>query len=62
MVLNTLIEDLEDGIESTLGKAVDGTSLRGKANAVVGKTAIERDLERLKKWAVSNSATSRCNR
>jgi len=59
MVFNILIEDLEDGIECTLSKAADGTNLGGEANALAGRAAIDRVLERQKKWAVRNSRKSR---
>lgn len=62
MMFNILIKDLEDGIECTLRKAVDGTNLRGGADALVGRAAIDRDFEGLKKWAVRNSMKSRCKR
>ena len=58
-VFNILIKDLEDGTDCALSKAVDGTSLGGGADALVGRAAIDRVLERLKKWAVRKSMKSR---
>lgn len=60
MMFNILIKDLEDGIECILSKAVYGTNLGGGADALVGKAAIDRDLERLNKWPVRKSVKSRC--
>lgn len=62
MVFNIPVKDLEDGIECTYSKAVDGTNLGGGAHALVGRAAIDRVLERLKKCTVSNSVKSRCKR
>ncbi|GAB0189193.1 cAMP-dependent protein kinase inhibitor alpha [Grus japonensis] len=54
-LFNVFVGDMDSGIECTLSKFANDTELCGVVNTLEGKDAIQRDLDRLERWARVNS-------
>lgn len=55
LLFNTFVSDIDSGIECTLSKFTSNSKVHGMVDVLEGRSAVQRDLDRLKRCACVSS-------
>lgn len=58
MLFTIFVSDIDSGLECALSKIADDTKVCGAVDTLEGRAVIQKDLNRLKKWASATALSS----